>query len=74
MVLISIQSQEELKKMDKDKKIRQLEALVQELIDENILLWDYLEELKKAEQMEIKEIEKKYMEELFKNLKSIGEA
>lgn len=74
MVLTSVQSQEELKKMDKDKKIRQLEALVQELIDENTLLWDYLEELKKAEQMEIKEIEKKYMEELFKNLKSIGEA
>lgn len=60
--------------MDKDKKIRQLEALVQELIDENTLLWDYLEELKKAEQMEIKDIEKKYMEELFKNLKNIGDA
>lgn len=60
--------------MDKDKKIKQLEALVQELVDENILLWDYLEELKKAEQMEIKEIEKRYMEELFKNLKQIGDA
>jgi hypothetical protein len=60
--------------MDKDKKIKQLEALVQELVDENTLLWDYLEELKKAEQMEIKEIEKKFMEELFKNSKNIGEA
>lgn len=60
--------------MDKDKKIKQLEALVQELVDENVLLWDYLEELKKAEQMEIKEIEKRYMEELFKNLKQIGDA
>jgi FtsZ-binding cell division protein ZapB len=60
--------------MDKDKKIKQLEALVQELIDENTLLWDYLEELKEAEQMEVKEIEKKFMEELFKNSKNIGEA
>ena len=53
--------------MDKDKKIKQLEALVQELIDENTLLWDYLEELKRAEQMEFREIERKFMEELFKN-------
>ena len=60
--------------MDKDKKIKQLEALVQELIDENTLLWDYLEELKKAEQMEFREIEKKFMEELFKNSKNIGDA
>lgn len=59
---------------DKDKKIKQLEGLVQELIDENTLLWDFLEELKKAEQMELKEIEKKFMEELFKNSKNIGEA
>lgn len=60
--------------MDKDKKIKQLEALVQELIDENTLLWDYLEELKTAEQMELKELEKKYVEELFKNSKTIGDA
>ncbi len=60
--------------MDKDKKIKQLEALVQELIDENTLLWDYLEELKLAEQMEVKEIERKFVEELFKNSKNIGEA
>ena len=60
--------------MDKDKKIKQLEALVQELVDENTLLWDFLEELKLAEQMEVKEIEKKFMEELFKNSKNIGEA
>jgi len=60
--------------MDKDKKIKQLEALVQELVDENVLLWDYLEELKAAEQMEIKEIEKRYVEELFKNSRTIGDA
>jgi hypothetical protein len=60
--------------MDKDKKIKQLEALVQELVDENVLLWDYLEELKSAEQMEIKEIEKRYVEELFKNSRTIGDA
>jgi len=60
--------------MDKDKKIKQLEALVQELIDENTLLWDYLEELKRAEQMEFREIERKFMEELFKNSKNIGDA
>lgn len=60
--------------MDKDKKIKQLEALVQELIDENTLLWDYLEELKRAEQMEFKEIERKFVEELFKNSKNIGDA
>ncbi len=60
--------------MDKDKKIKQLEALVQELIDENTLLWDYLEELKRAEQMEFKEVERKFMEELFKNSKNIGDA
>lgn len=59
--------------MDKDKKIKQLEALVQELVDENVLLWDYLEELKAAEQMEIKEIEKRYVEELFKNSRTIGD-
>ncbi len=60
--------------MDKDKKIKQLEALVQELIDENTLLWDYLEELKRAEQMEFKEVERKFVEELFKNSKNIGDA
>ena len=60
--------------MDKDKKIKQLESLVQELIEENTLLWDYLEELKRAEQMEIKEIERKFVEELFKNSKNIGDA
>ena len=63
-----------VRKMDKDKKIKQLEALVQELVDENTLLWDYLEELKTAEQMELKELEKKYVEELFKNSKTIGDA
>lgn len=53
---------------------KELQKELEDLRSENILLWDYLEELKKAEQMEIKEIEKKFMEELFKNSKNIGEA
>ena len=56
-----------------EKELNLASIMITELQDENALLWEYLEELKRAEQMEIKEIEKKYMEELFKNLKNIGD-
>ena len=60
--------------MDKDKKIKQLEALVQELIDENTMLWDMLEEIRESDIKEAKKAQDKVLEHILKNTKTMGDA
>ena len=60
--------------MDKDKKIKQLEVLVQELIDENTMLWDMLEEIRESDIKEAKKAQDKVLEHILKNTKTMGDA
>ena len=48
--------------------------MVTELQDENAMLWDYMEELKRSDMQELQDIQSKFMEELFKSVKTIGDA
>jgi predicted RNase H-like nuclease (RuvC/YqgF family) len=60
--------------MDKDKKIKQLEELVEELQEENDMLWDYLDEVRESEKALMKEIQIAVDDYVTKQMKPIGDA
>jgi predicted RNase H-like nuclease (RuvC/YqgF family) len=60
--------------VDKDKKIKQLEELVEELQSENDLLWNYLDEVRENEKALMKEIQIAVDDYVMKNMKPIGDA
>ena len=61
-----------IKKLEKDLSVTS--AMITELQDENALLWDYMEELKRSDMQELQDIQSKFMEELFKSVKTVGDA
>jgi septal ring factor EnvC (AmiA/AmiB activator) len=64
-----------LKKIKKlEKELSVASAMITELQDENAMLWDYMEELKRSDMQELQEIQSKFMEELFKSVKTVGDA
>lgn len=64
-----------LKKIKKlEKELSVASAMVTELQDENAMLWDYMEELKRSDMQELQDIQSKFMEELFKSVKTVGDA
>lgn len=64
-----------LKKIKKlEKELSVASAMVTELQDENAMLWDYMEELKRSDMQELQDIQAKFMEELFKSVKTVGDA
>ncbi len=64
-----------LKKIKKlEKELSVASAMITELQDENSMLWDYMEELKRSDMQELQEIQSKFMEELFKSVKTVGDA
>jgi len=64
-----------LKKIKKlEKELSVASAMIAELQDENSMLWDYMEELKRSDMQELQEIQSKFMEELFKSVKTVGDA
>lgn len=60
--------------MDKDKKIKQLEELVEELQSENDLLWNYLDEIRESEKALMREIQVAVDDYVVKQMKPIGDA
>lgn len=60
--------------MDKDKKIKQLEELVNELQEENDMLWNYLDEVRESEKALMKEIQIAVDDYVVKQMKPIGDA
>jgi predicted RNase H-like nuclease (RuvC/YqgF family) len=74
--LLQTQQLEEQKdsEMDKDKKIKQLEELVEELQEENDMLWDYLDEVRESEKALMKEIQIAVDDYVTKQMKPIGDA
>jgi len=64
-----------LKKIKKlEKELSVASARIAELQDENIMLWDYMDELKQSDMKELQDIQSKFMEELFKSIKTVGDA
>jgi hypothetical protein len=64
-----------LKKIKKlDKELSVASAMITELQDENSMLWDYMEELKRSDMQALQEIQSRFMEELFKSVKTVGDA
>lgn len=64
-----------LKKIKKlEKELSVASAMITELQDENIMLWDYMDELKRSDMQELQDIQSKFMEELFKSVKTVGDA
>jgi len=64
-----------LKKIKKlEKELSVTSAMITELQDENAMLWDYMEELKRSDMQELQDIQSKFMEELFKSVKTVGDA
>ncbi len=64
-----------LKKIKKlEKELSVASAMIAELQDENSMLWDYMEELKRSDMQALQEIQSKFMEELFKSVKTVGDA
>ena len=74
--MLQTQQLEEQKdsEMDKDKKIKQLEQLVDELQSENDLLWSYLDEVREQEKALMKEIQIAVDDYIVKQMKPIGDA
>lgn len=60
--------------MDKDKKIKQLEELVNELQEENNLLWNYLDEIREQEKTLMKEIQIAVDNYIINNIEPVGDA
>lgn len=60
--------------MDKDKKIKQLQELVNELQEENDMLWNYLDEVRESEKALMKEIQIAVDDYVVKQMKPIGDA
>lgn len=60
--------------MDKDKKIKQLEELVNELQEENDMLWDYLDEVREQEKALMKEIQIAVDNYIITQMEPVGDA
>lgn len=60
--------------MDKDKKIKQLEELVEELQFENNLLWNYLDEIRESEKALMREIQIAVDNYIINNIEPVGDA
>jgi len=60
--------------MTKDKRIKQLEELVEELQFENNLLWNYLDEIREQEKTLMKEIQIAVDNYIINNIEPIGDA
>ncbi len=60
--------------MTKDKRIKQLEELVEELQFENNLLWNYLDEIREQEKTLMKEIQIAVDNYIINNIEPVGDA
>jgi len=69
-----VEAQQKTLKVDKDKKIKQLEELVKELQEENDLLWNYLDEIRESEKALMREIQIAVDDYVTKQMKPIGDA
>ena len=69
-----VEAQQKRLKVDKDKKIKQLEELVKELQEENDLLWNYLDEIRESEKALMREIQIAVDDYVTKQMKPIGDA
>jgi len=69
-----VEAQQKTLKVDKDKKIKQLEELVKELQEENDLLWNYLDEIRESEKALMREIQIAVDHYVTKQMKPIGDA
>ena len=69
-----VEAQQKRLKVDKDKKIKQLEELVKELQEENDLLWNYLDEIRESEKALMNEIQLAVDHYVAKQMKPIGDA
>jgi predicted RNase H-like nuclease (RuvC/YqgF family) len=69
-----VEAQQKRLKVDKDKKIKQLEELVKELQEENDLLWNYLDEIRESEKALMREIQIVVDDYVMKQMKPIGDA
>lgn len=61
-----------IQKLEKDLKIARL--MVEELADENEMLWEYMEELKQMEIAEYNEEKARFYQEFMKKIKTVGDA
>ena len=69
-----VEAQQKRLKVDKDKKIKQLEELVKELQEENDLLWNCLDEIRESEKALMREIQIAVDDYVVKQMKPIGDA
>jgi septal ring factor EnvC (AmiA/AmiB activator) len=64
-----------LQKIQKlEKEVKLARAMIDELADENEMLWQHLDELKEMEISEVKEAQQKIFENFMKTTKVIGDA
>jgi benzoyl-CoA reductase/2-hydroxyglutaryl-CoA dehydratase subunit BcrC/BadD/HgdB len=64
-----------LQKIQKlEKEVKLARAMIDELADENEMLWQHLDELKEMEIGEVQEAQKKIFENFMKSTKTVGDA
>ena len=64
-----------LQKIQKlEKEVKLARTMIDELADENEMLWQHLDELKEMEISEVKEAQQKIFENFMKTTKVIGDA
>jgi len=64
-----------LQKIQKlEKEVKLARAMIDELADENEMLWQHLDELKEMEISEVKEAQQKIFENFMKTTKVVGDA
>jgi septal ring factor EnvC (AmiA/AmiB activator) len=64
-----------LQKIQKlEKEVKLARAMIDELADENEMLWQHLDELKEMEISEVQEAQKKIFENFMKSTKTVGDA
>jgi septal ring factor EnvC (AmiA/AmiB activator) len=63
---------QKIKKLEKEVNVAR--ALIDELADENEMLWQHLDELKEMEISEVQEAQKKIFENFMKSTKTVGDA
>jgi hypothetical protein len=63
---------QKIKKLEKEVKLAR--TMIEELADENEMLWQHLDELKEMEISEVKEAQQKIFENFMKSTKTVGDA
>lgn len=63
---------QKIKKLEKEVKLAR--TMIEELADENEMLWQHLDELKEMEISEVQEAQKKIFENFMKSTKTVGDA